>query len=269
MRSRDLFTFRSYKSYLAERLAHTKPTRGARARLAEAMGSQPAYVSSVLNGNGHFTPEQGEAINQFFSHSEAESDYFLLLLQWERAGTAGLKARLSRQMEKLREEKFNLKSRLPAAAELSEAAQQIYYSEWYYAAIHTIVSIPAVASLDSIAGVLKLEKKLVREVLKFLVEQGLVVVSKECYRIGPSRIHLGGTSPFVNRHHANWRLKALRAMGERKGEGLHYSSVVTLSESDAIRIQEKLVDEIKGIKEIIRASPEETLMGFNLDFFRL
>lgn len=269
MRLKDLFAHQSYKEYLTNRLEATQPVRGARARLAEAMGSQPAYVSSVLNGAGHFTPEQGEAINEFLAHSEAEADYFLLLLQWERAGTAGLKARLGRQMEKIREEKFNLQSRLPVGAELSESAQQIYYSEWFYAALHTLVSIPAFGTAESLATALKLEKKVVGEALKFLQEQGLVIANKGRLRIGPSRIHVGGNSPLVGRHHANWRLKAMQVISERRQEGLHYSSVVTLSEKDAVRIQEKLVADIKEIKEVIRASPEEKLMSFNLDFFRV
>lgn len=269
MRSQDLFSYQSYKNYLHDRLAASVPARGARARLAEAMGSQPAYVSSVLNGSAHFTAEQAEALNEYFGHSETEANFFLILLLWERAGTPALKGRLKAQIDKAREEKFNLKARLPAAPDLSEAGQRVYYSEWYYAAIHTLVSIPAYARPESIAEALRLDRKIVGEVLKFLVEHGLVVFARGIYRIGTARVHLSGSSPYVSRHHANWRLKGLAAIAEKRPDSLHYSSVITLSESDAVLIHEKLVGHIKEIKEIVRASPEEKLMSFNLDFFRV
>ena len=88
------FDYTDYKSYINARLDADPQGRGSRSALARAIRCQSAFVSSVLRGSVHFTPEQGEAINEHFGHSETDADYFLLLLQLQRAGTDSLRQRL-------------------------------------------------------------------------------------------------------------------------------------------------------------------------------
>ena len=108
------------------------------------------------------------------------------------------------------------------------------------------------------------------QAVEFLLQCGLLEPVKGGFKIGKSRLHLGSESPLLYKHHINWRLQAMQRLSARKAdENLHYSSVVTLSEEDVVRIKEKLVASIKEIKEMIRASKEETLQCFSLDFFRV
>ncbi|MES2803731.1 MAG: hypothetical protein V4654_14660 [Bdellovibrionota bacterium] len=52
-------------------------------------------------------------------------------------------------------------------------------------------------------------------------------------------------------------------------KNLHYSSVVTLSEADCLKIKSLLVNYIGEIKTIIRDSKEEGMHSFSIDFFKL
>jgi hypothetical protein len=101
-----------------------------------------------------------------------------------------------------------------------------------------------------------------------LVQAKLLERSKSGLKIGKSQIHLGSDSPFITKHHMNWRLKAMQNMGNRKKD-FHYSSVATLSEIDTLLIKEILVNSIKDVKSIIRIFKEEKLVCFSVDFFQV
>lgn len=264
----SLFDHQDYKSYLNQRLDADPSGRGARSALARAIRCQTAYVSSVLRGSAHFTPEQGEAINEHLGHSELESDYFLLLLQQSRAGTESLKRRLKKQMERIEESRFDLRRRLSVGQALTKEDQATYYSEWHYAAIHTLVSIPEFSGVQKIAERLSLEPSLVADAVDFLLRTGLMEKTKAGLKIGKAHIHLGADSPLIAKHHLNWRLQAMQRLGARS-EGLHYSSVVTLSEKDSLRLKEMMVGFIQSAKAVIKESKEEQLRCFSLDFFRV
>ncbi len=49
--------------------------------------------------------------------------------------------------------------------------------------------------------------------------------------------------------------------------GLHYSSVVSVSETDAEKIHELLIQTLQSVREIVRDSPEEKLRSFCMDWF--
>lgn len=268
MQPTSLFDSHDYKSYLNQRLDADPSGRGARASLARAIRCQTAYVSSVLRGSAHFTPEQGEAINEHLGHSEIEADYFLLLLQQQRAGTENLRRRLKKQMERIREGRFDLKKRLAVGQTLTKEDQATYYSEWHYAAIHTLTSIPECNNVARIAEWLRLEPAVVADAVDFLVRTGLLEKTKAGLRIGKSHIHLGADSPLISKHHQNWRLQAMQRLGGRN-DGLHYSSIVTLSEKDSVRLKEMMVGFIQSVKAVVKESKEEQLRCFSLDFFRL
>ena len=258
-----------YKVYLNHRLDNDHKGRGARSSLARAIGCQSAYLSSVLRGAGHLTPEQGEAINQYFSHSDDESEYFLLLLQWQRSGTELLKKRLMRRMIEIKQRRFNLKNRLNAKNVLDSEKQSIYFSEWYYAAVHALLTIPKYRTRSAVAQYLKLEPALVNRAIGFLIECGLVLEKWGVLEIGSARMHLGSESPMITKHHLNWRLQAMQSLSTRSEDDVHYSSVVTFSAKDADRIKEGIVQIIKDTKSIVRDSKEEMLGCFAIDFFKL
>jgi len=264
-----LFDYYDYKTYLNDRLNDEGSPRGSRSRLAEAIGCQSAYVSSVLRGNAHFTPEQAENINHFFLHSEDESDFFLTLLQLNRAGTGALRMRLQKQLQKISETRLDLKKKLSVKQSLSLMDQSVYYSEWYYLAIHVLISVPGFQNVNALSAKLGLPVKIIADAVQFLLQVGLVEQTSSGLKVRTYQIHLGGESPLIGKHHVNWRLRAVHNIPMKTANDVHYSSVVSLSRKDAMRIAELFIETIKKSKAIVRDSKEEDIRCLSLDFFSL
>ncbi len=267
----DLFSFDNYKSYLIEWLDHKEGGggRGARGRLAQAISCPASHVAQVLGGPGHFSLEHGEAINQHLRHVDDQARYFLFLMQFNRAGTNALRERLKTELERIQQNRLVLKNRFNIPETLPAEHQTVFYSAWYYSAIHALASIPRFNTAPAIADYLNLELKLVFRVLQFLTETGLLIENLGQYRVGTSSTYLGSDSPLISKHHVNWRLQALRSFELPQPDDLHYSSVVSLSGEDAKRIREMIIELIEKSKAIIRRSPEERLQCLSADFFQI
>jgi uncharacterized protein (TIGR02147 family) len=269
-----IYDYDAYKPYLNERLDNYRAGggRGSRTKLSKSIGCQTAYTAQVLRGSAHFSLEQAEAINDFLGHSDEEGLFFLLLIQRERAGTKNLRRRFDQQIKLIRRERLSLVKRLKVVQPLGQHEQVTYYSAWYYAAIHALVSIPRFRGVAEISSYLQLDIKKVREAIEFLTSVGLLDYDSSKVKslvVGHERIHLGADSPLIAKHHANWRLQALRALERPDSEDLHYSSAISISEADAARVREILIRTIETIKSIIKQYDGETAKCLSFDFFKI
>jgi uncharacterized protein (TIGR02147 family) len=267
----EIYNYRDYKTYLRDRIdASPSGGRGIRSALSTAIGCQIAYVSRVLNGDAHFSLEQADSLNRFLSHLEEEGHFFILLVEFARAGTQTLRSYFERQIERILEKRLVLHERLDVKKSLSKDDQFIYYNAWYYSAIHIILTIPEFQrSPEKIARHLGLTPEKVTEVFDFLISVGLVVREKGKYLPGLARIHLSTHSLMYSKHHTNWRIKAIESLNRSPDADLHYSSVVSLSESDVGKLKSMTIEFIQNAKNLIKDSPEESLHSFSTDFFRI
>jgi uncharacterized protein (TIGR02147 family) len=265
----SVFDFEDYKAYivaLEEQRASVQ--RGFRSRLAETLNCQNAYISQVLNGNANLGLEQGLKVARFFQLNEAESRYFLNLIELARAGTSDLQDYFRSELTALKQKHLNIKERLSKSKEISPDHQNVYYSSWLYPTVHMMVTVPQYRSVESIAAALRLANDDVRNVVLFLLSTDLVREQKGELLPGPAQIHLGKDSPHIRQHHTNWRVAAIQNVG-RNHEGIHYSTVSSLSRKDAETLKGKFVAMIKEYVETVSPSKEETIYNFNLDFYRL
>lgn len=266
----SVFEFSSYKAYLLAWI-ETRPLkgRGERSRIAETLRCQLAYVSQVLNGPAHFSLEQAEALNALLDHTEDEADFFHLLVQLDRAGTPALQSRVQKKIKKILNDRLVLRNRLEFEKSLSREDQAIYYSAWYYAALHIAVAVPALQTREALTRAFNLPVSRVSQVLDFLISRGLVEEKKGRYQAGDTRIHLESDSPMITKHHMNWRMQAIQSLEHAGSSELHYSSVITVAESDIPRAREALVKAIEQIREIVKPSKDESLYCYTLDLFKL
>jgi uncharacterized protein (TIGR02147 family) len=269
----SIFNYREYKKYLNETISRRpRGGRGVRSEMAAALGCKTAYISQVLGGPANLSLEQADFLNRYLAHSREESAFLLLLVQHERAGTPSLRTYFHEQIEATVARRLVLKDRLDVKKTLDRSDQAIYYSAWYYSAVHVLLTLPGMRDRDSIARHLGLPAEMVGQVIDFLVSVGLATVGDDGLRVGTTRIHLESDSPMISKHHSNWRIQAIRALESatrKRDHDLHYSSVISISEADRVRIKSLLVSEIERIKEVVRTSPEEGLHCLSLDFFEL
>lgn len=265
-----VFDYLDYKKYLIHWI-ESRPAKGygVRGQMAKAIRCQTAFISQVINGNSHLSMEQAELLNSFLGHSEEEAIFFLLLLQYTRAGIESLRARLKKQISEILEKRNILKERLHSSQELSKEDHSIYFSSWMYAAINIAVAIPDGDTKTAIAKNLKLPMNKVIEVLDFLVSRGLLKQSGDRFSVGDIHLHLANTSSMITKHHNNWRLKAMESVDFEHKNELHYSSVVTISQSDLPKIKKLLVNTIDDARKIFDPSKPEEIYSLCLDFFQV
>lgn len=110
-----------------------------------------------------------------------------MLLQLEKAGSKKLKDLTKRKINEIREARALVSNRINDTEELDVSAQAIYYSRWYYAAIHVLVTIPGKRTKSAIAAYLSLDLKIVSEAIEFLESYGLIISTPQGYTAGTTK----------------------------------------------------------------------------------
>jgi uncharacterized protein (TIGR02147 family) len=266
----NIYSFENYKAYLAKLVAeNSQNQKGYRADLCEAVGCQPSYLSQVLNGKPDFTLEQAHKLNKFFAHEKNEAKYFLLLVEFARAGTPDLRKFFRDEIEQLQQDRMNLKKRLKETEDVPLEYKQKYYSTWYYAAIHIALAVPEFQNPQKIAEQFRLPLQVVNDVIHFLQDAGLIENIKGKYHFTKRRLHLGADSAFVQGHHIHWRSQALQSVEKNMPDDLHFSTVFAIAHDDFKKIKEILVSSIESARAVIKPSESEQVCAITLDFFAL
>ncbi|MCB0413031.1 MAG: TIGR02147 family protein, partial [Bdellovibrionales bacterium] len=193
----SIFKYDSYKEYL--NLTLESLGSGARSKMALAAGCQAGYVTQVLNGDANFSAEHAEKISQFLGHTDSQLHFFLLLVNFERAGTDSLKRYYKKQIEKIKLDQDILKNRMEFQQILSIENQAIFYSSWHYGAIHVAVSIPGCDTEEGLSKYFNIPLQRVSEITSFLENIGLLVRDNLRLKVGPSQVFLGSDSPLISK----------------------------------------------------------------------
>ena len=265
-----LFEYSDYKAYVSDWIAsRANGGRGEKAKIAERARCHPAYISQVLTGPSHFSLEQAESLNELLEHGEDASVFFLLLVELGRAGTKALRKHFERQIQKILNQRLQLKNRFTDKKSLTIEHQATYYSHWAYCGVHMAVLNPATQTPGAIAKYFDLSLAKTVEILDFLTSVGLVKNELGLFTPGDMRIHLDHDSPMISKHHTNWRMQAIKALDQKSPQELHYSGVISLSYEDLPRVREELVKALEKIRALVKDSKDETVYCYALDLFGL
>lgn len=270
MASLSVYEYKNYKKFITDWMdqgAHKG--RGLRKQLAETIGCQTAYITHVLSGDYNFNLEQAEACGRWMGLNEEDTEFLLLLVMHQRAGTKGLEKILAKQISVKREQQAVLKNRVNIKEQLSLEDQAIYYSSWHYAAVHMALMNPALQSLDNLQKYFQLSPGILNSIIEFLMRRQFIRQEKGLFKVNKPILHLELGSPLLKQHHTHWRLKAIDTLGYKNFENLHYSGVISLSEEDYEWVRERLSHLLKDIIEKIKSSPDEKLACLNFDWFQV
>jgi uncharacterized protein (TIGR02147 family) len=267
---KTLFGLDSYIEFIKAKIrSFPHAGHGQKGKIAKAIGCHPTYITQVLQGRAHLSPEQGESLSRYFNLSIEEKRFFMLLLLRDRAGTRSLKEFYFEQMRATIADRQILKNRLEFKKTVSKVDQATYYSVWYYAAIHSLLSIPKFQTPSAISEHLGLSSTVVSRTLEFLVKAGLATQENGTFRTSTVHMHLGNDSAMISKHHVNWRMECMKALDQETPDELHYSSIATLAVKDLPKIRAILVHAIEEARTVIRDSPEEELYCYCLDLFQV
>lgn len=262
-----LYNYSDFRAYIRDRWSEMpKEGYGQSLRMATFLKVHTTYVSQVMKGHRSLSMEQAAKVCEFFGLSEMESEYFLTLIELDKAGTQELRSILERRLRKTREQFTDLSKRLKASG-FDEKAKAQFYSDWIYSAIRQMTALPAGQSPEGIADALNLPLIRVQEALSFLLAHGLCKEVDGRLAIGPTTTHVPQSSPWVISHHRNWRHKGAENIHRVDASQFYYTSPMTLSANDAMKIREMILQFLESIDPVIDASPSEELHCITIDWF--
>lgn len=262
-----IFEFNSHYSYLEKRLSGAD-NWGQKAKFAEHIGVQPAYLSQVLAQKYSLSLEQADLANEYLEHSTEESEFFILLVLKDRAGRVSLRKHFAHQISQILEKRKLLTERLGKKVEISEEVKGVYYSSWLYSAIHVACSVPALRTRKSLVQYFNISTELASKILDYLEENYLLKKEGDQYVLTGNWFRLGQESPHIIKHHTNWRLQAIQSLESQTNADLHYSGIFSLDKKTAELVKSQLLDSIKQQTKNIESAPEEELFVMSVDFFR-
>jgi uncharacterized protein (TIGR02147 family) len=263
-----VFEFTNYREYLASWIvSRGDHSYGLKGRIAEVLGISSSLLSQILKGDKSLTPDQSSDLCDYLGLNELESDYFHLLVEKDRAGNPRYKEKIERKIRLLQQQSQKIGKRVLRNKELSDEQKAVYYSSWLYTGIRNMVAVPQLQKLEAIAEHLRCEPQLVAKILRFLLENGLCVEEQGKVTYGPASIHVDKESPFVNKHHQNWRFQAINKMEAKKDEDVFFTSPMSLSVETAEEIRKLIPTFIQTVVKMVGPSPSEKVMCLNIDWF--
>jgi uncharacterized protein (TIGR02147 family) len=265
----SVFEILDYRLWIKKTLkSYPKEGRGQLTKLAEALGCNNTLISQIMSGARDFSDEQAVEVAQFFGLLGLERDYFLLLVQFEKAGSTSLKNYLSERMSGIKEQALELKNRVQLDRTLTEQDRTRFYSHWMYSGLRMFCSVGDGKSVEEISERFHLKRVQAQDMLNFLVSTGLCVEKAGKYYLGSQSTFLEQSSPHYLKHLTNWRLKAVSAAESSQPEDFLITAPMSLSQKDFELIREQLMKTLKDVLARVKDSKEETVACLNIDFFR-
>ncbi|MBN8555039.1 MAG: TIGR02147 family protein [Deltaproteobacteria bacterium] len=267
----NIFEFDSYKEFLKKVIADNKDKRAFQKQLALAASCQPSYLSQALNSKVNITSDHAYGLAKFLKFTEDEMNFFLLLVNLERASQLAFKKFILEKMERERKKYFRLTNKIKEDTHpdaLKEFAN-IYYSSWHYLAVHILCTFPLIKDERDIAEKLNLKRETVMHALTQMKSQGLVEFKSGKWSATRKNIHISDNHPMISRHHFNWRFRAANQTYPVTEDEIQYTGVYSLSKKDLKKIKTMLNEAITSARKTALESSEEELINFNIDLIRV
>lgn len=265
----EIFDFINYKEFTRSKVAfYPKKGHGIYRKLGLHIGLNSVAISQVFKGQRELTLEQALGVCEFFNLTPLEQEYYLLMVQYERAGNHKLKKVFLNKLNEIQTKSQNLKNRLIHSQEVTLEAKSIYYSHWVYSGVRITSSLEDGQTIEQLAEKLDLPLSDLVEIMEFLIENGLCKRVDNKYTTGVGMTHLDALSPLAVSHHHNWRIKAMEKMTVKDQEQVFYTIPVSISKTDLKNVRKKIVGFIEEINKIVQPSPAETVACLNIDWFK-
>ena len=266
----EIYSFQNYHDILKAWLKNQpKQGRGVAGKLAAHLRISTVLMSQILNGSRSLQPEYAYALTQYMRLTANEVEYFLLLVQWENAGTDEYKKHLRQRIDRLRSSALEVKSRVSQDMQLSEEAKARFYSHWSYSAVRLMTDIPEYQRPETIAETLGIDRSRVIEILEFLVDHKLCNQEGGRFSMAIKSTHLENESPWIHFPRLQWRQKSISSLENMKPDSLYYTAPMVLSIKDKQWVRERLLQLIREITERARDSSSESVYCLIIDWFSL
>ncbi len=264
-----IFQFSEYTDFLKSLIESTKNIRGYQAKLAAAANSHTSYFSRVLSGAVQLTPDQAANLAQYLGMTPDQTDYFISLVSFARAGSLALKKVIERQLFDLKKKSQEISQRFSSSKDLSGSEAGIYYSAWYYSAIHMLLMIPGQQSESVLAKRLGISEGMAQKALEVLLSLKIIEKKGSRWLVKETDLHVPNQYFWTPVYHANWRQRAAYRVFEQRDEDIHFTALHSMSRSDFELVKELLRETVQKIRGIAAPSKEEDVFSVGIDAFRV
>ena len=264
-----IFEFTDYRTFLRQYIRHLpRKGRGELSKIAKHLRVNTTLISQIMSGLREFSQEQALSLSEYLAHTDIEMEYLSLLVQRERAGTSELKRYLDKKIESLKNEALKLSRRISHEKMLTDHERATFYSSWIYSAIHLFTSTREKGvTLEEIAKRFGIKKALAVEIVRFLVATGICTERTGYYSMGVQSTFVERGSPYLLKHHANWRIKAIQRSEMLTANELMYSGQFSLSRADFEKLREEIAEFLKRANQVVKESKAEDVASLNIDWF--
>ena len=264
-----IYEYSDYKEYINAYIRELpKNGRGQFLQISKSLRVHSTLISQILKGEKHFTQEQAFAITVYFSMSELETEYFLEMYQYNKAGSYDLSKYYEKRIDNLRKKFEEVSSRVTVKKKLNETDLALYYSDWSYMACWLLCGLDDVKNRSDIVTRLKISMKRVNDICDFLIKVGLIIEEGEL-SMGNARTHIGREHPLVSKHHINWRLKSIEYSDKVKATDLSFTAPLSISRKNYSKVKEILLNSIEKVSDTVDESDPDTIAFLNIDFIEI
>ena len=264
----NIFEYSDFRAFVKAKLkAMPKQGYGQFRKIANFLSMSSVMISQIFNGVREIGPEQGHKLSHFFNLSKLEREYFFTLVQISRAGSVELKEYYQEKLDELKEKSKKLVNIVDHDKKMSDKEKAKFYSNWYYSGIRLYSSLNTEKDISSLASRFKIPPETAAEVVEFLLSHGLCIKENDELKMGPARIHLESSSPYVRSRQMDWRLKGFEKMPNQRKKDLFYTAPLSVSHQGEKEIRQKLNEFIRNLTDIVISEEPQILKCLNIDFF--
>lgn len=268
----NIFHYEDYRHYLKDMIVQ-KPQqgRGEISRIARHLNVHSTLISLILSGKRDLSQEQAFDLCQYLELSELETEFFFQLLQLQRAGSERLRTYMKKKIVLAQQENSKLASRVKDAKILKDPDKATFYSSWLYSAIRMYCSTQKQGrSLDEITDRFQVSRTQALEILQFLLKTLLLEEDPSkpgFYKMGPQKTYVPFGSPFLVRHHLNWRIQSLQKADHMDANEMMVTAPISISKKDFARVRDLMTELLEKTSKIVKDSEAEEIACMNLDLF--
>ncbi|RYZ57989.1 MAG: DUF4423 domain-containing protein [Proteobacteria bacterium] len=265
------FSAACYLDIIRSQLELNSSVKGYKSLLAKAAGFHTSYLSHVLSERAHISPEQAIAICDFWGFNAIHTDFFLALLNKERAGSDRLRKKFELDLERIRLEAENslivMSPKEITKIDLRPDQVLFYLSNWFAVSVHMALRIPELRTVKALSTRFLLTEAQIEDTLQKLLEMDVVSVTENVWTfknfadVGESQ----GGYPKVM--HNTMRQRANALLENKKTDDVFSTWVVASSQKEIAEIRAAFQEIIKNRLKGSFDYPEEELVCLCLDFF--
>lgn len=256
-----IYDYNQFREYIELKLRSPNFGRGAKAKLAEHLGCQPSFVSQVLKDKSTFSLEQAFKVNDFLKHNPLEEEYFMVLVEWDRAGTMDLKKYFQTKRDDLKEKSKLIENQM-SYDQLSKEDTIAYFNNFNHVLIRNLIDIPELKNKKNLRKRMDVTVKEFDTALDFLREKGLIHEDeKGNLAQGQTRIHVKKESPLAKYANITARMQIINKYDEIGYDSLNYGSYMTLPRKSFEEFKKRFVALVVELNNHLEEEPSADMMA--------